>query len=85
MDAVTLAKTCEELGAGEGVRGGALRLDFRFEGGGYAVARKEFALDLPPNYVFSFQLRGTSPPNHLEFKLIDDTGEPDTTHGSPPK
>lgn len=53
----------------------ALRLDFRFTGGGYAVARKELLLPLPKNYAFSFRVRGTGPSNHLEFKLVDGTGE----------
>lgn len=59
-----------------GRRGRALRLDFDFvRGGGYAIARKEFALDLPANYAFSFWIRGEAPPNTLEFKLVDATGE----------
>ena len=58
-----------------GVEGDALRLDFSFTGGGYAIARKELSLDLPQNYAFSFQLRGEAPSNHLEFKLVDETGE----------
>jgi hypothetical protein len=64
------------IGSDEGARGRALRLDFRFlGGGGYAVARKDFAVNLPENYAFSFQVRGEAPSNHLEFKLIDSTGE----------
>jgi len=59
-----------------GWRGRALRLDFRFlGGGGYAVIHKAYAVDLPENYAFSFRIRGQAPPNHLEFKLIDSTGE----------
>lgn len=55
---------------------GALRLDFSFaHGGGYAVARKDFSFDLPENYTFRFRIRGNAPSNHLEFKLIDTTGE----------
>nr|MEE4269543.1 discoidin domain-containing protein [Candidatus Krumholzibacteria bacterium] len=54
---------------------GALRLDFNFSGGGYAIARREVDLDLPPNYEFRFRVRGDAPPNHLEFKLVDDSGE----------
>ncbi len=50
---------------------GALRLDFDFEGGGYAIARREVDLDLPANYAFRFRLRGEAPINHLEFKLVD--------------
>lgn len=54
---------------------GALRLDFSFTGGGYAIARREVDLDLPDNYTFRFRLRGEAPANHLEFKLVDDSGE----------
>ncbi len=54
---------------------GALRLDFGFTGGGYAIARREVDLALPQNYAFSFRLRGAGPANTLEFKLLDETGE----------
>lgn len=54
---------------------GALRLDFAFTGGGYAIARQEIDLDLPANYMFRFRLRGEAPPNTLEFKLVDASGE----------
>lgn len=63
------------IGSDEGVHGRALRLDVAFTGGGYAVARKDVALDLPENYAFSFAVRGNVPTNHLEFKLIDESGE----------
>lgn len=64
------------LGSDTGWKGRCLRLDFRFlGGGGYAVARKDFDLDLPGNYAFTFRLRGECLPNQLEFKLLDDTGE----------
>lgn len=58
-----------------GRRGGALRLDFAFRGGGYAIARRTVALDLRGNYAFSFWIRGVTAPNTLEFKLIDASGE----------
>jgi hypothetical protein len=62
--------------AGAGARGGALRLDFDFHGGGgYAVVRRAVALDLAENYAFSFRIRGEAPPNHLEFKLVDTSGD----------
>ena len=53
----------------------AMRLDFHFEGGGYAIARHELALPLPENYAFQFRVRGECPSNHLEFKLVDQSGE----------
>jgi len=58
--------------------GNALRVDFDFsKGSGYAVVRRELdpPLVLPENYAFSFDLRGEAPANHLEFKLIDESGE----------
>jgi hypothetical protein len=59
-----------------GEHGGAMRLDFHFKsGGGYAVARKQVDLRLPENYSFSFRVRGEAPPNHVEFKFLDATGE----------
>jgi len=55
---------------------GVNRIDFDFHGhGGYAIARREVNLDLPPKYEFVFRIRGDAPPENLEFKLIhrDDT------------
>ena len=47
------------------------RVDFDFRGhGGYAIARTDVNLDLPPNYQFVFRVRGEAPPENLEFKLI---------------
>lgn len=54
----------------------ALRLDFDFKGGGgFVVARKTFSLLLPEAYQFSFRVRGSAPPNKLEFKLTDPSGK----------
>ncbi|MGQ0702981.1 MAG: discoidin domain-containing protein, partial [Gemmatimonadales bacterium] len=59
-----------------GRTGRAMRLDFGFRsGGGYAIARRAVAIDLPNNYRFSFWIRGAARNNTLEFKLIDSTGE----------
>ncbi len=64
------------LSADDGRNGRAIRLDFHFvAGGGYAVMRKEFDFPLPANYVIEFDYRGEAPVNHLEFKLVDETGE----------
>ena len=58
-----------------GVHGPAMRLDFDFHGhGGYAVAHRLLYLPLPPNYEFSFAIRGDAPINTLEMKLVDSTG-----------
>jgi hypothetical protein len=59
-----------------GVHGRAMRVDFDFHGhGGYAVIHRPLALTLPPNYEFSFAIKGDAPTNTLEFKMIDSTGE----------
>ncbi|MBV8199732.1 MAG: discoidin domain-containing protein, partial [Acidobacteria bacterium] len=55
---------------------GAIRLDIDFQGhGGYAIARRRLALDLPDNYQFVFWVRGEAPPENLEFKLLDASGD----------
>lgn len=64
-----------KLSADRGAHGRALRIDFRFRGGGYAIARKDLNLDLPENYAFTFLLRGRAPANHIEFKLVDPSNE----------
>ncbi|MBC8022605.1 MAG: coagulation factor 5/8 type domain-containing protein, partial [Burkholderiales bacterium] len=59
-----------------GAGGRAMCLDFDFgRVSGYAVARREIALAYPGNYEFTFDLRGDAPPNTLEFKLVDASGE----------
>jgi hypothetical protein len=63
------------LSDGPGWEGSALRFDFSFTGGGYAIARRELDLELPENWAIDFRLRGRGGPNHLELKLIDETGE----------
>jgi hypothetical protein len=64
------------LRAVEGLEGQALCVDFDFAGvAGYAGVRRDLALDLPPDYEFSFYIRGDAPANNLEFKLIDASGE----------
>jgi len=55
-----------------GHSGKALALDFAFNAGsGYAIAQKRLPLDLPENYKFTFYLRGETPINNFEFKLLD--------------
>src|SRR5437016_4884916 len=64
------------LRAVEGLEGQALCLDFDFAGvAGYASARRALPIDFPPNYEFSFSIRGDAPTNNLEFKLIDASRE----------
>jgi len=55
-----------------GRRGGAMRLAYDFRGGGgFVVARRDYAPDLPESFAFSFDIRGHGPGNSLEFKLVD--------------
>ncbi|MGQ0751773.1 MAG: hypothetical protein ACT4PS_14665, partial [Betaproteobacteria bacterium] len=64
------------LRATAGTSGRALCLDYDFGGvSGYAVMRRELALEYPENYEFSFSLRGDAAPNTLQFKLLDASGE----------
>ena len=64
------------LRVAEGVDGRALCLDYDFNGvSGYAGIQRELVLDYPANYRFSFQLRGDSPDNDLQFKLVDASGD----------
>lgn len=62
-------KTVEE------VSGNCFRIDYEFIGAGYCGIEKVFPFDLPNNYKFTFDLKGESPKNNLEFKLIDKTGD----------
>jgi len=56
--------------------GTAMRLDFDFHAhAGYAIAHRTIDLPLPPDYEFSFSVRGDAPRENLEFKLIDSTGD----------
>ena len=60
----------------DGAQGGALCLDYDFNGvSGYAGMQRELPLDYPDNYQFAFQLRGDSPANDLQFKLVDASGD----------
>lgn len=70
------AGVTDSLSSAPGHRGRGLRMDFDYHrSGGYAIARGAVPVDLPDNYELSFWLKGTSPPNTLEFKLVDSTGE----------
>jgi F5/8 type C domain-containing protein len=59
-----------------GSNGSALCVDFDFGAvSGYAAVSRELPLQYGDNYEFSFGLRGEAPPNTLQFKLIDSSGE----------
>lgn len=56
--------------------GKALCLDYDYHGvSGYAGLQKVVDIDYPDNYRFDFQIRGHSPANDLQFKLIDASGD----------
>jgi hypothetical protein len=60
----------------QGAEGNALRFEYDFtRGSGFCVIRRRVDLELPANYRFRFRLRGEGPPNNLEFKLVDPSGE----------
>ena len=60
----------------EGVDGQALCLDYDFNGvSGYAGIQRDLPLEFPENYRFGFRLRGDSPANDLQFKLVDVSGD----------
>ncbi|MFA3783950.1 discoidin domain-containing protein [Melioribacteraceae bacterium 4301-Me] len=60
----------------DGINGKAIRIDYNFtKGTGYGGIQKVFPIKLPSNYKFSFYIKGDSPNNNLEFKLLDKSGE----------
>ncbi len=59
----------------KGLTGHAIRFDYDFtKGTGYGGIQKLFPIDLPDNYEFTFYIKAASPPNNLEIKFIDSTG-----------
>jgi len=61
------------LGLEKGAEGNALAMRFDLRGtSGYVIAEKDFPLDLPPDYQFTFDMRAEAPVNNFEFKVIDD-------------
>src|SRR5438552_11107863 len=72
---VASGQTQPDISPDRGRRGGALRLDFDFEGGGgFVVASKRFSFPLPEAYAFTLDIHGVAPANKLEFKLVDPSG-----------
>src|SRR6187200_1668536 len=56
--------------------GAALRIDFDFRGEvGFVVIRRPFDCRLPDPFGVTFSIRGSAPPNALEFKLADVSNE----------
>lgn len=59
-----------------GIGGGALCLDYDFNGvSGFVGMQRDLEIDYPDNYRFDFRLRGDSPDNDFQFKLIDASGD----------
>jgi hypothetical protein len=64
------------LTRGRGRHGSALRIDFDFrKGGGEVIIHKRFPIALPENYAIALALRGAAPPNALELRLADASGQ----------
>jgi hypothetical protein len=60
------------ISGSRGKTGKAMVMDFDMRGGyGYVIAQKKFAIDLPSNYQFTFDMRADAPVNNFEFKLLD--------------
>ncbi|WP_338039784.1 discoidin domain-containing protein [Luteibacter yeojuensis] len=59
-----------------GKTGQAICLDYDFNGvSGAASIRKTLPVDFPPGFALSFDVRGQMPPNTLQLKFIDDSGD----------
>ncbi|WP_040673563.1 hypothetical protein [Rhodanobacter spathiphylli] len=59
-----------------GPHGKAICLDFDFNGvSGGPTLRRTLPISFPANYALSFDVRGTMPPNDLQLKLIDASGD----------
>src|SRR5207237_688967 len=64
------------LVSADGPHGKALCIAFDFgHVTGYVSARRALPLDYPPRYAFEMNVRGDAPPNALQFKLVDASGE----------
>lgn len=64
------------LRAVAGSKGQAICLDYDFNGvSGAASIRKVLPVDFPAGFALRFDVRGQMPPNTLQLKLIDDTGD----------
>jgi hypothetical protein len=60
----------------DGAHGKALCLDFDFNHvSGGATLRRTLPITFPANYALSFDVRGAMPPNDLQLKLIDASGD----------
>ena len=61
------------LSQAEGTAGRSMSMVFDLRGGyGYVIAQKEFPMNLPPDYQFTFDMRADAPVNNFEFKVTDE-------------
>ena len=59
-----------------GPHGSALCIDFDFgKVTGYVSARRSLPIDFPARFEFTLNVRGDAPPNALQFKLVDASGD----------
>lgn len=64
------------LGVADGRHGKAICLSFDFHGvSGAAMLRRQLPVDWPDNFALSFDVRGDMPPNDLQVKLADVSGD----------
>ncbi|HEY9237559.1 MAG TPA: hypothetical protein VIP10_01860, partial [Burkholderiaceae bacterium] len=60
----------------DGPHGKALCIDFDFGSvTGYISAQRALPIEFPARYEFTLDVRGDAPPNALQFKLVDASGE----------
>src|SRR6476660_245645 len=59
-----------------GPHGSALGIDFDFGNvTGYVSARRTLPIEYPARFEFAVNVRGDTPPNVLQFKLVDAAGD----------
>lgn len=64
------------LRGADGPHGKALCLDFDFGSvTGYITAQRALPIEYPARYEFTLDVQGNAPPNALQFKLVDASGE----------
>ena len=60
------------IARGEGKTSNALVMEFDLTGAyGYTIVRKDFSIDLPKNYQFTFDMKAEAQVNNFEFKIVD--------------
>jgi len=65
-----------QLQLADGSTGKAICLDFDFNGvSGAATLKRALPMDWPDNFALSFDVRGSMPPNDLQVKLADASGD----------